>query len=339
MAGENGREAVDVRKAILENSRSFSFFQAVRLLNKFMFNKDATPESGEVLAKGIRIRPNLSLSFPTCDIDSIDEIDDSVFQITANILGLYGTCSPLPTYYTEDLFADEDGEISATRAFLDVINQRLYELLFAGWSKYRSMLKVVEENATDHTDRLFSMIGLGASQLRKDDPFAKRLLRYSGLLSLPVRSAKGLETMLRDTFGHIDITIIQAIERKSIIPEDQRAKLGGMNLCLGQNAHLGFQYKDRASAFRIEIGPLSEKQYRSFFPGTKEHHLLLYLTEFYVNDPLVFDIEVVLDKRVKPGNICLGDKRWTGLGLDSWLFAGEIDQQVRTRFYPERLSA
>ncbi len=337
MAGANRTNSIDIKNELLTNGRSFSFFQAMRLLKSFISDEDDVVRlNTDVSIDKLKISPNLSLAFPTADIDKVElDKDSGKYSLTANILGLYGTCSPLPTFYTEDLFDDIARGDHNAKDFLDVINHRLYELLFAGWSKYRSMQKIVEEKNSIHADILFSLIGMSEGTLRKDFQDPTELLRYSGLFAMGPRSSSGLETILNDALGGITIKIIQAVECKGIIPDSQRALLG-ITTVLGDNSQLGMECIMRDGAFRIEIGPVSDRQYREFLPGKARHKKLVALTELYISQPFDYDLEVILDKKERPDTICLGSEKWSALGLDTWTFSNTGPDEYRSRFYPDK---
>jgi type VI secretion system protein ImpH len=100
-----------IKADLLSHGRCFSLFQAVRLVRHMLEQKS---EGAEVktgarngLISGLRVKPHLSLGFPLAGVEHIDETEKGGFTITSNILGLYGSGSPLPTFYTEDLFADD----------------------------------------------------------------------------------------------------------------------------------------------------------------------------------------------------------------------------------------
>ncbi len=337
MAGTNRTDAIDIKNELLTNSRSFSFFQAMRLLKSFISENDEVARlNTDVNIDNLKINPKLSLAFPMADIDKVEfDKDSGKYNLTANILGLYGTGSPLPTFYTEDLFDDISKGNNTAKDFLDIINHRLYELLFAGWSKYRSMQKIVEEKSRIHADILFSLIGMSEETLRNDFQDPVELLRYTGLFAMGPRSSSGLETILNDALGGITIKIIQAVKSKGIIPDDQKALLG-LSTSLGVNSQLGSECIKSNGAFRIEIGPVSDREYRELLPGKDRHKKLVALTELYMSHPFDYDLEVILDEKEKQGTICLGSEKCSSLGLDTWVFSNEGPDEFRSRFYPDK---
>lgn len=338
MAGMHGRPAPDIKNEILSTGPSFSFFQVLRLLKVLCASEKNKASDTSIPVPFLKIRPNLSLSFPSAGVSSVDETEDGHFTVRANLLGLYGTGSPLPTFYTEDLIDDAGDGDNTVRDVMDVINHRLYELLFESWTKYRSMLKIVEEQDRTSLDRFFSLIGMDEISLKREFESPERLLRYTGLLAMKSRSAKGLEALIGDAFGGLPVRVVQMIERKGMIPEDQTSRLG-MNIHLGVSSSLGHLCSNRSGAFRIELGPLSDKDYRRFVPGSPDYKLLSSLTRLYTNQPLTYEVELIMDKSEKPKTLCLGGDKFSRLGLDTWIFSDEGPDEFRTRFSPDREAA
>ena len=90
---------------------------------------------------------------------------------------------------------------------------------------------------------------------------------------------------------------------------------------------------DRMGKFRIEIGPLNSDEYREFFPGSEAYNRLVLLTELYLQDPLEYEIEVFMHKQ-QAQTVCLGSERWSKLGMDTWLYAGNEIGVTKNTFYP-----
>ncbi len=335
MAGQNRGSFSDLKIDLLKNGRTYSFFQVVRLLRSFCGTFDHTEDARN--ADRIRVRPNLSLAFPSSDVDRVEEIrkgeEPPHFLITANFLGLYGVSSPLPTFYTEDLMDEAAEDESVTREFLDLINQRLFFLLFDAWKKYRQFVQVVEDRNEDHLVRLFSLLGLGERVLRKDVPNAFSLIRYIGLMTQFPRSALGLKCLLQDALGNVYVDVISCLQRKVSIPKDQRLILGAAGRTLGRNSYVGEEIDDRMGKFRLCIGPVNARQFQELLPQGKRYEQLIFLTRFYVIDGLEFDVEITLAQG-EAGCVCLGRPEWSRLGLSSWIFSDEELGEVSMRFCP-----
>jgi type VI secretion system protein ImpH len=336
MAGQIRESSFNLKLSLLNNGRAFSFYQALRLLRLFQEESESLEEKQALEQQNLRIRPELSLSFPASDVVKIEEViveDKSHFCITATMLGLYGASSPLPTFYTEDLLEEEGEDQSVARDFMDIFNHRLYLLLFRCWMKYRGYLQLVEENNSNHLGKLFCLIGLGEEELRKDLGESYPFLRYTGLFTQFPRSAQGLQTLLQDALGGILIEVLPCIQRKVRIPEDQRLRVGSLGNSLGGNTMIGEEMDDRMGKFRLRIGPLRREQFHSFLPGGPDHGKLVSLTRFYLEDPLEYDLMLILAEG-ESGTTCLGAPMMSKLGWDTWVFSESHLGEVGAIFPP-----
>ena len=333
MATEDRGHSPALKETLLREGHRFAFMQAVRLLNLFLATEtrshaDGRPGFRDTFRQDrIRVRPHLSLDFPGADIVEIEERSqgrkaDPLYLITAAFLGLYGASSPLPVFYTEDLLDEAREEGSVSRDFLDIINAPFYGLLFRSWIKYRLDIQVAETQDPLTVERLFCLMGMGGEAIRSsvDDDVAR--FRYIGLLSQRPRSAQGLETLLRDALSAAHLKVVPGIPRLARIPGDQLCRLGDSGNRLGVSCYLGRKVKDRTGRFRIRVGPLSWEQSREWLPGQARFRKLGGLIRFYLDQPLEWDLEVVLaEEDVRTTRI--GDDAGDGLGWRSWLFAAE----------------
>lgn len=355
MAGKNRKQVSDLKSNIFDSASSYSFYQVIRLLNQMGLTrvkinsedkmtlgslKSMDPElfnskhaNQDNCFKNIRIKPNLSMAFPVAGIEKVTENkSQESYDITANFLSLYGTLSPLPSYYTEDLIEEERFDESFIRDFLDILNQRLYELYFLAWSKYRSMIQVHEINNIDHEERLFCISGFGNQNVRKKITNPFRLLRYSGLFAMGTRSAVGLETLLTDAVGH-KANITQCINRKSPIPENQWFSLGVQNNSLDVDGYLGRETSDSLSEFKISFGPFNDDEFRDYLPGTRLYRKIVELVKLYLVDSFLFIIEILVQgSHIKPVVLDEPEKKWGSLGLDTWLFSNETIETSAVSF-------
>lgn len=323
--------AGDVSRDLLFGARSFSFYQAMRLLRHGL-------RSGKEKDSDIRIRPKLALAFPPGDIDRIDRIDNddqTYFQITATFLGLYGAASPLPTFYTEDLISEQSEDESVSRDFLDIIHQRLYKLVYQGWLKYRQYLQVVEDKNALNLERLYCLVGLGTRALQNEREDNYRLLRYIGLLTQFPRSAMGLKSLLTDALSGLPLTVIPCISRTARIPLDQQCRLGVSGSMMGMDSYMGEEIEDRMGKLGIRIGPLEQADFLRFTPGNEGYERLVSLTAIYLTDPLVLEVELVLAAN-EAETVCLGDPIRATLGVTTWVFSETTLGEVRTRFIVKR---
>jgi type VI secretion system protein ImpH len=336
MASQIRGPSFDLKLNLLKEGYSFSFFQVIRLIR--LFSRCDIPAEEEQTTKNekIKIRPELSLAFPASDIARVEELPGDIpsFMVTATFMGLYGVSSPLPTFYTEDLFIEAAEDETVARDFIDIISHRLYLLFFSCLNKYSQFLQVVEERDFQNLERLFCLLGIGEKELRKEVPEAYGLIRYMGLFTQFPRSSLGLKTLLQDAFKGIPIEIIPCLLRWLKIPEDQRMYLGVSGVTLGEDSFLGEEIEDRMGAFRLQIGPVNQDQFHALLPGTKDFKRLSFLIKFYLTEPLEYDVDMTLTEgEIK--TVCLGGPKWWRLGLDTWTFSGEYPGEIKANFYPQ----
>ncbi len=334
MARKNWRQTADVNANLAQRPQAFSFFQALRLL-RLKSGKCTGEKLQEFYRDNLRIRPFLSLAFPPTDIQELthEKLDtgEDRYRLTTNFLGLYGADSPLPTFYTEELLDEASEDKSVSRDFLDIFNNNYYALFFRVWSKYRLMLKVIEEKDDAYLERLYSLLGVGHRELREALPDSYRMLRYIGLFTQYPRSALGLKTLLRDALEVDQVEVEQCVLRQVKIPEDQRCYLGVEGARLDEDAWLGEEMDDRMGKIRIRIGPLPEARFHALLPGGARYRWALSLIRFFLIAPLEVDLEFeVMAEETAPARF--GQGKWSRLGYDTWSFAGDRIDRAEAAF-------
>ena len=326
MAVQDRQHAIDIKKLLVEKGRRIPFVQSIRLLRLLVQQNSGQPLDEDEIFKYIRVRPELSLDFPGRDVNSIEVIDSDPeteidkFRVTVTFLGLYGSSSPLPTFYTEDLLDEQREDISITREFLDVINNPFYKFFYKVWKKNSLSLRYAEDPDDSVSDILFSLLGLGDSAVREEIPGCSRYLKYIGLTSQKPRSAEGLRVLLSDNIDEPEVQVHQCINTNTSIPSDQRCLLGVQGNELGSSSYLGSCIEERMGKFRIEFGPLTGDRFQRLLPDKPAHEIIEQSVQFYVDQPLDWDIELVVDGNQLQTSR-LGSKNWGQLGWNTWIFS------------------
>ena len=333
MADTTRRKTPSLKDDLLANPRRYSFYQAVLLLRHFFYREHVPPEDFSFVYDALRVRPHLSLAFPGTDVTEIVEDTSGpypVYHITATFLGLYGSSSPLPTFYTEDLLEEQNEDVSVTRDFLDVINSPLFPMLIRAIAKYRLFYQL-EAGDADVMERAYCLLGYGHKELRDRIPWVRRLPRYIGLFTQWPRSAMGLRTLVSDALGGVPTRIEPNIPRLVDIPEDQRLILGEQCGTLGVDAHLGCRVKDLTGKICLIVGPLDEDAFHRCLPGQNTFRWLVELIELYPSEPVDCRLEIALSRDdAQPAR--LGSPKWAGLGIDAWVFSDAPPPQCRAVF-------
>jgi len=325
----------------------FDFLQAVRLLEvvhrrraEAARGRGKTPPdrtiAGSELSAAVRFSSRVSLGFPASDLASVQEPEEEggPFRVTVDFMGLAGLSGPLPRPLTELVIERSARGDVASRAFLDVFNHRLVELLYAARKKHRPSLATGAPETTRVADALFALVGLGTRGLRgrmqaRGIP-DRALLTYAGLFSQRPRSMRGLETLLEDYFG-VRVRGHQLRGRWVALEADDCTRIGvtGKSRGLGRDAVLGTRMWDQQAAFELEIGPLDDARLRDFLPTGTAYLPLCELVRFWVGLDLEFTLRLVVARDAVPAAALGGGSR---LGWTSWLktadFAADDRQLV-----------
>lgn len=309
--------------------REYSLFQAVLLVMDRL--RESHPGmSEEDLYEQLEFQGNPSLGFPGSDVDRVEFFEEHG-QVRArlrfNLIGLFGSGSPLPAFYAEQALGDsEDG--NPTRTFLDLFHHRLQRLMLPIWRKYRYRASFKSGALDPFSAQLFALIGLGGEEIRKAGELNwKRLLPYLGLLSLRAHSAALIEAVLRYYFKHAELVIEQCIERRVQILQEQRNQLGRANSQFGEDLVLGERVRDRSGKFRIHIYQLDWQRFHEFLPIGFGYQPLCALVRFTLRDPLDYDIRLVL-RQEEIRELCIGEQSTCRLGWTSWLGREHADGVV-----------
>ena len=255
----------------MESPDNFSFFQAVRLLERTAVYQSTTDKLENSPQKNpptrhtqnpiarftppeteiIRFQSHQALRFPATEIVSLDRrknrSGEQQWRILIDFLGLTGAMGVMPYHYTEFLLQRLRLKDPSMAAFFDLFNHRTISLFYQAGTKYslpieyeRKKLFPTPSNPTDTaTHSLLSLIGLGTDHITAamHNP-RESFLYYSGLLSQQIRTASGLENMLRHHFN-IPVQIREMVGQWQDLIDDVRTSLPTKARSLGQNARLG----------------------------------------------------------------------------------------------------
>ncbi|HET6371411.1 MAG TPA: type VI secretion system baseplate subunit TssG [Nitrospiria bacterium] len=314
-------------EGLIRKGRRFSFFQLVRLLERYYRPAARVGHQGPAAEEVIRFRPDNAMAFPASDVVSVERMAKSGsaparFRVTTSFLGLYGSTSPLPFFYTEETLR-RDPEEDTVRAFVDLFQHRFLSLFYRAWTKYRYYVQFEEEGKDEFSSRMFGLIGLGTGGLVDLTRLPSvRLIRYAGLFVQRPRSASALEGVVSDFFGGVPARVDQCVERWVTIKPEQRISLGRSNCRLGFDASVGERVLGRMGTFRIALGPMGYDDHLSFLPVGESFRMLDALITLFAPDRLDFDVELnVRREEIPPIRLSRSGKVW--LGWSSWLYSGK----------------
>jgi type VI secretion system protein ImpH len=323
MAAAERTPATRLINELLERGEDFSFFQAMRLLESFV--PDGVPVGGQGPPgrEAVLLRPNASFGFPKADIDRVEPRPGAgvlpPFRMTVNFIGLYGSVSPLPAHFTEEIIT-ADPEDVPRRDFLDLFHHRLIALFYRCWRKYRYHVEYRPGGEDAQSLRIHALAGLGPPEMRRGlEVDFERLLAYVGMLSMRGQSAAKIRAVLSDYLGGVPVRLEQFVERRVTVGAEFRNALGRTCSGLGTDLVLGGRVRDVAGKFRVILGPLSLARFQRHLPGGADHRALRDVMRLLLREPLAFDVVLELKDRDVPewrlahdGPCRLGWTTWLG---------------------------
>jgi type VI secretion system protein ImpH len=269
----------------------------------------------------IRFRPDLDMAFPTSDVVGVrsDRTAEGEprYEVTVTFLGLYGSASPMPTWFTEDIL-DDSKESAFVRGFLDLFHHRLISLFYRAWEKYT--LPPPEGGGGDlNANRLLSLIGIDDEMGPGDIPGLKpwRFLAVAGLAALQPRSAVSLEGILKNLFPHLQPRVEQFVGRWIEVPREELNRIGESNCKLGENVTLGERVFSYVNTFSVRVGPVYEEVFLSFGTRGKMIRRLRAVIDLFNQDCLDYEIEVLVFPEAMPDPL-LGSEL-PRLGWSTWI--------------------
>ncbi|MGE5451691.1 MAG: type VI secretion system baseplate subunit TssG [Acidobacteriota bacterium] len=327
------RNATGVIHQLLQEPQQFNFFQAVRLLDRWL---DKGTPGGRGLTR-LNFRNSLSLSFPASEIESVkvhfrqdpgssaDEAlavrasDIDRVDLTPAFMGLLGVTGTMPLFYTEALAQRELYQKDfGARAFMDIFSHRAVAMFYDAWRKHRLPLQYEANQTHAFLPLTLSVAGMShARQQGRGKEGRQRaiapeaLAYYAGAIQQRTWSVAQAQAVLQDYF-RVPVRIEQFIGRWYQLPESGRAYLGivnplnGSQGVLGHSAMLGDRVWQRDLCMRVVLGPLPHEQMQRFLPGSKGAQALQEWLTLCFGSGLEFEI-----------NLALQHSHVRGLQLDS----------------------
>lgn len=294
----------NVRFALKTSPWEFSFFQAMRLLQRMLPDRGQVGRFNPPGKESVRLKAHISVTFPASQIQELvwPEEEGSV-SITVNFMGLFGPLGTLPLYYCQYIVQRMRVKDTAMAAFLDLFNHRMISLYYRAWEKYRFYVAYERGERDRMSQYLMDLIGIGTKGLSKRlDVRDESLLFYSGLLSLLPRSAQALQQLLSDYFD-VPVRVEQfhgawfPLERNSQCQfnrGDSYAEQLGVGVVVGDEVY------DPQSGVRVCVGPLTLVQYLDFLPNGTGYKPLKAITKFFSNGELAFEAQLILKREEVP---------------------------------------
>jgi type VI secretion system protein ImpH len=322
---------------LTDEATSFGFFQAVRLLEQLLPERQPVGGFGTPRDEVVRFTVNPAIGFPPSEIRHV-ELHTEPPEMSVNFMGLVGPQGVLPYHYSRLVSDRLRAGDRALRAFLDLFHHRLLSLFFRAWSKHRFVVGYERDQRDPVTEHLLDVVGVGIDGFRGRLPVSDQVLAfYAGLLAPQQRSAGALEAMLGDYFD-VPVAVEQFVGGWYPLAVDTQCALGDerdASSQLGLGAVVGDAVWDQQARVRIRIGPLDRARYAEFLPGGAAYRVLRALTAFFSDDRFDFEVQLVLARAEVPPCVLGGDAgAGLALGWSTWVstqpFTRDADETILT---------
>lgn len=334
-----GIEFSSVRKLLEQEPYSYQFFQAVRLLEKFLPERERVGGFVQPDREVVRFRANPSLVFPASEIQAL-EMGGEVPKMSVNFMGLVGPLGTLPLYYTELVMERSRIKDHAMRDFFDIFHHRVISLFYRAWEKYRFTTAYEQGDPDRLSAILLDLLGLGTEGLANRQQLPDDvLLHYSGLLSQHPRSAIALEQIIADYF-QVPVTIEQFAGKWHKLDMRDQSRIADAN-SLGEmldfGVVLGDEIWNQQSGVRVRIGPLPLDRYLDLLPSGRGYPKLKALVAYYFNQELDFELQLVLQREDTPAcDLGKEEKEQAAprLGWTSWIKTAPLNRDPDEAIIP-----
>ena len=228
---------------LAQNTDKYDFAQAMRLLSHFIANSD---ERIQLVLK--------AEAMPTGDASEIQyfSLKNRRAKLRLAKQALSGVKGVIPFYIYEELLAALHDDDHALKDFLDVFNQRYFEIIAQLESS--PWLLVQDEISPDKTALLNHLAAL------KDEH--SKYFQYAFLLSQSSRNIVNLQQMLNDYFPYAIEVSTKPYERRKL-PQDSLTRVGtkpDYNSRIGQGFLIGKTCLTHFSHIIVAVKPNNEQE-------------------------------------------------------------------------------
>jgi type VI secretion system protein ImpH len=323
------QKEASVEQWLFSEPWEFEFFQAVRILERLLYERAPAGESASPEDEAVRFRSHVSQVFPGSEVQAIESGERGQALLTANLFALAGAGGPLPAPDGERVIEQTYRKDYSMRDFLDMFHHRLLSLLVRTRKVHHPSYTSGPPHKGTIPRYLYAFFGMGPAELHERMRVPDRsFIFYSGLMAQSPRSASGLERLLADYF-QMPVRVQQLLGQWRNLDEEEWTVIGkwGRNQALGQGALLGTRVWDQQGRFEVHMGPMPVDAFRNLLPCGSGYEPLCEMTRFYAGPDPDFGFRLTLRAHEVPSS-ALGTSR---LGWTSWLktqpIAGD-DSQV-----------
>jgi len=266
---------MDFIQDLSQHPERYDFDQAMRLLSAF--NRENVHPIKVALSAEV---------MPTGTASPIEHfsLKNNQAKMRLAVQALSGVKGVIPNYIYEQLLASLHQEDHALKEFLDVFNQRHFELV--NKAKNQTWLLLEHENAPDKVALIRHLASLKEQH--------QHYLQYLPLLGHKSRHLGTMQQMLNDYFSYTIQVSCTATETKLLAPDSltRIGSSGGFNNQLGQGFLLGKYCEAQFSHLSIYLLPNSRAQFNEIKQDQQLAPEIHNLVHHYIRDATPISIYI-----------------------------------------------
>jgi type VI secretion system protein ImpH len=239
-----------------------------------------------------------------------------LYRFTVTFMGLYGSASPLPPFYAQEVLEDYQGDNPGTRDIFDLISYSSYRNHSLAHFARLLPMRILEDGDTRFLTILSSLLGLNLST-PKEGGFSDEGVHNIGIFATKIRHPQGLLLYLTGMLRIEGMVLEECVPRWVPISPEQRLVLGNQGHNLGVDAILGESVLDLAGMYRLTLPVDSLELLEDLMPGGHKRNLLEKSLSNYLNTPLEHDLKLQVDPQWILG-VELGEPKGR-LGISAFL--------------------
>lgn len=278
-----------------------NFYRFCQLLEQSDPNAPVPGSSWQVRHEPVRFRPHPGMGFPASEIRGAEAPSRVGLPPTVrvNFMGLYGTESPLPTHYIDDIAQRRDGH-EAMQDFLDIFSHRLTTQFYRIWRKY-SYPATFAAGGTDNTSQyLLGLAGLGIKGCAANVATpVSRFLALLPVMLLPGRTGEGVSSLVSllapDTRAEIKSWEARRIEQHAVLAMSTRNPVSMANRPV-----MGMHATDVNGQVLIRLFTDNPVEVSGWLPGGQLHGDFMAMLHVYLGAKLDARLELCVSRKRLP---------------------------------------
>lgn len=278
-----------------------NFYRFCQLLERCDPEAPVPGSVWQVRHEPVRFRPHPGMGFPAGEIRAAETAGDPHLPPTVriNFMGLYGTASPLPTHYIDDIARQREGH-EALQDFLDIFSHRLTTQFYRIWRKYTYPATFAAGGTDETSQYLLGLAGLGIDGCAQNIATpVSRFLALLPVMMLPGRTAEGLSSLVALLAPDTRAQIVPWDPRR--IPQSCRLRLSTQQpVSLMRRPVMGTHATDVNGQVLLRLLTDNPEEMRGWLPGGQLHSDLMALLHVYLGAKLDARLELCVDRALLP---------------------------------------